>query len=159
MARSQLSRFSPSRQATSSPLMCFSIVVFFGSKPSATIEQQMSRSVIMPMSLSDSVSATTGIDPTFWSRMTCATLCAVSVGRQQTGFGVITSRIFMKISPYRIEKSCNGCSGQADNGFRVDVDQGLKPEYYFCRLTQPEGCSARLKSCPDTCLSRGEGPR
>ncbi len=111
MACSQRSRFSPSRQVTSSALMYCSIVVLLGSLPSATAEQQMSRSVIMPMSCCDCWSATTGSAPTSSSRSICATLWIVSVAIQQTGFGVIASRTFIETSTSNkdISLTCSCC--------------------------------------------------
>src|SRR5260370_39159801 len=59
------------------------------------IEQQRSRSVIIPVSFRDCWSTTTGTDPTLCSHIMIATFCAVSPGTQQAGLGVITSFIFM----------------------------------------------------------------
>lgn len=53
IARSHFSTFSPSRHVTGSKLMNFWMGVIFGSRPSATIEQQRSRSVITPTSSLD----------------------------------------------------------------------------------------------------------
>src|SRR5260370_16055823 len=73
--------------------------VIFGSSPSATIEQHKSRSVIIPRSSRESWSVTTGNEPTFPCNILLATDSAVSVGRQQIAFGVISSRTFILAPP------------------------------------------------------------
>src|SRR5258708_37734134 len=99
MARSHFSTFSASRHVTGFALMNFSIEVDLGSKPCATTEQQISRLVIIPTSLRDCESMTTGMEPTLRSHMSLATCCAVSLGKQQVGFALITSLIFTEKSP------------------------------------------------------------
>src|SRR4051794_39307002 len=99
MAFSHFSKFSPSRQVTGFSVMCFSIGVFLGSSPSATILMAISRSVIRPSRVRDCRSATTGTDPMLCSRIMTATFWAESSDRHTTGLGVITSRTFIDIPP------------------------------------------------------------
>src|SRR6516162_3354545 len=96
---SQLSRLSPSRHVTGFGLMNFSMGVLCELSPLATTEQHRSRSVMMPMSLRDSWSVTTGMEPTPCLQSMLATFCALSVVRQQTGSGVIASRTFIEKPP------------------------------------------------------------
>src|SRR5712692_6917586 len=87
--------FSPSLQVTGLRLKRRSILVFAGSRPSATMLQHKSRSVIIPSSLREDWSMTTGTDPISWSRRIFATFWALSSGVQHTGSGVMSSRIFI----------------------------------------------------------------
>src|SRR5437660_4613385 len=87
--------FSPSRHVNGAKLINFSMFVVFGSKPWAITEQHRSRSVIMPTSFRDCESATTGMEPILHLHRMFATVCAVSVIRQQAGSRLMISRIFM----------------------------------------------------------------
>lgn len=61
------------------------------SSPSARSAQHRSRSLMIPSSRIVELSATTGTEPMSRSRKMRATSCAASVGREQTGWSVITS--------------------------------------------------------------------
>src|SRR5262249_15584899 len=78
MASTALSTSSSGRQVTGSRDMTSSALVFFGSRPSPTMQIARSRSVTIPMSSLPSPSWTMGTAPTFSSFIILATLAALS---------------------------------------------------------------------------------
>src|SRR5579859_3675004 len=114
---SQLLIFSPSLQVTGLIVKRRSIFVVTASRPWATTVQHRSRSVIMPTSLREAWSNTTGTEPTFCSHSILATFWALSSGVQQTGSGVMISRTFIENPPLCILMSVPALAPRAGDGF------------------------------------------
>src|SRR5882762_7470379 len=95
IAAMALERSSSSRQTIIVCVITSPTVVLLGSLDSATTLMAKSRSVTMPIISLVLSSLTTGTGP-MWSRLiTRATWLTESLGRQQTGFSVMTSLHFI----------------------------------------------------------------